>query len=85
MAGRASGRYERYFNDVWSSADGTTWVQETAAAPWVVRRGHTALAHDDRLWLIGGADGGLLSDVWNMMGPQTAAQQLSPESTEQRP
>ena len=38
MGGRASGSRDRFFNDVWSSADGTKWVQETAAAPWAVRR-----------------------------------------------
>jgi N-acetylneuraminic acid mutarotase len=69
MGGRSSGRTDRFFNDVWSSADGETWVRSTAAAPWRPRRGHTSVAFDGALWLIGGADAGLLGDVWSFRLP----------------
>lgn len=43
-------------NDVWSSADGLNWRQETAAAPWSPRQLHdNVLAFDGHLWVIGGS------------------------------
>ena len=47
-------------NDVWSSADGAVWVEETEAAPWAARAGHGSVSHDGRLWVIGGSP----RDVW---------------------
>lgn len=46
---------ERYYNDVWCSADGVTWEQVTANAPWSPRGmiGGSAV-FQDRIWLIGG-------------------------------
>lgn len=41
-------------NDVWSSADGKEWRQETAAAPWHERLWFSATAYRDRLWVLGG-------------------------------
>lgn len=43
-------------NDVWSSADGKTWKQETAAAPWSPRAYLQAVAHDNKLWVIAGGN-----------------------------
>jgi hypothetical protein len=47
-----------YFEDVWSSADGETWEQETDGAPFMGRRGHQLLTFNDgageALYLIGG-------------------------------
>lgn len=43
-------------NDVWSSADGTTWKQETARAPWPPRAYHAAVVHDDKIWVFGGGN-----------------------------
>lgn len=43
-------------NDVWSSADGRTWKQETANAPWSPRAYHQAVVHQDRLWVMGGGN-----------------------------
>jgi hypothetical protein len=43
-------------NDVWSSADGKEWRQETAHAPWSPRAYHAAVVHDDKLWVIGGGN-----------------------------
>ena len=44
-------------NDVWSSTDGKTWMQETADADWSARSSHQALSHNGRLYVLGGARG----------------------------
>jgi hypothetical protein len=65
------GRYGgSYFNDVWSSADGIDWVEETSDAPWSPRGYFATAVYDDRLWVIGGVNesgGGINSfgDVWS--------------------
>lgn len=56
------GGTEQYFfgddgdlrNDVWCSADGVTWAQATAQAPWAPRAYHGALQFDGKLWVFGG-------------------------------
>lgn len=48
------GDYASYRNDVWSSADGKTWEQVTASAPWSARAYHHVLVFDGKLWVIGG-------------------------------
>jgi len=55
-----------YYNDVWSSEDGATWKQHTAAAPWHPRQYHDVAVFDDRLWVMEGyhQDGGNRKDVW---------------------
>lgn len=54
-------------NEVLSSQDGITWVQELAAAPWEAR--HTAgyAVHRDRMWIVGGdiIQGHYQDDVWS--------------------
>jgi hypothetical protein len=55
-----------YHNDVWSTADGTNWTQETAAAPWMGRRGHTVAVYKNRLWVMGGSlSNAYFNDVWS--------------------
>jgi len=44
----------RAFNDVWSSADGVTWVEETAEAPWAARLWFSSVVYRDRIWILGG-------------------------------
>lgn len=41
-------------NDVWSSADGVHWQQETEAAPWHPRLWFSATVYRDRMWVLGG-------------------------------
>jgi hypothetical protein len=54
------------FNDVWSSADGVTWRQETAAAAFLPRVGPAAVASGGKLWVIGGnTAAGNVNDVWS--------------------
>ncbi|MEM8763303.1 MAG: kelch repeat-containing protein [Bacteroidota bacterium] len=41
-------------NDIWSSEDGDTWVQENASAAFAPRYGHRVVVYDNQMWLIGG-------------------------------
>ncbi|MCB1090947.1 MAG: galactose oxidase [Verrucomicrobiae bacterium] len=41
-------------NDVWSSADGVTWRQETESAPWNPRLWFSSAVYRGRLWVLGG-------------------------------
>lgn len=56
-------------NDVWSSADGKTWRQETAAAPWPARAYHQAVVHDGKIYVFGGGNYvpkyEAMNDVWS--------------------
>ncbi len=54
-------------NDVWSSADGRIWRQETAAAPWPPRLWFSAVSWRGHLWVVGGWSGSPSvnhGDVW---------------------
>ncbi len=60
-----------YFNDVWSSSDGVSWVQALSnnASPgpnqFSQRSGQTCLVYGNGLWVIGGFNGSTrLNDVW---------------------
>ena len=44
-------------NDVWSSADGEHWRQETSSAPWHERIWFSSVVYQDRMWVIGGWSG----------------------------
>lgn len=58
----------RAANDVWSSADGVSWRQETAAAPWPPRIWFSMAVYRDHLWILGGASSDPkrnLGDVWH--------------------
>lgn len=52
------------YNDVWSTADGATWRQETAAAPFSGRNSPILLNHNNQLYLIGGFSVSRAHDVW---------------------
>jgi hypothetical protein len=64
-----------YQNDVWSSADGKTWTHVNAnhPVPWGPRALHCTLAHDGKIWVMGGqtlpqfaaAAQRYYQDVWN--------------------
>lgn len=67
-AGGMSGSESLPLHDVWHSTDARTWVQQTAAAPWVARKNFGAILDEDgRLYVMGGLSGhgsGGLNDVW---------------------
>lgn len=54
----------KFFNDVWSSADGSKWTRHTAEAPWAARQYHEVAAHDGRLWVLEGYSGANRNDAW---------------------
>ena len=56
----------KFFNDVWSSADGMSWKQHLKNAPWHPRQYHEVAVFDDRMWVLEGyhAQGGNRRDVW---------------------
>jgi hypothetical protein len=41
-------------NDVWNSEDGVHWAKVAGAAPWHPRLWFSAVAYQDRLWVLGG-------------------------------
>ena len=55
MLGGLSWASPTLYNDVWSSKDGVDWTRQVERAPWAPRQlfGHV-VAHDDRLWVVGG-------------------------------
>lgn len=66
LIGGQRGMTPEYLNDVWSSADGSTWTRTTAAAPFAPRAEHALAVFNGRLWLVAGRNGsGYLSDVWS--------------------
>jgi hypothetical protein len=40
------------YNDVWSSADGVTWTQATAASGWTGRKWHSSVVYGNKMWVI---------------------------------
>ena len=54
------------WSDMWSSADGKSWVLETDDAEWAGRYDHQALSHNGRLYVLGGrVRSNRLNDVWS--------------------
>jgi N-acetylneuraminic acid mutarotase len=52
--------------DIWSSADGITWSEETANAPFATRSGHQVVVFNDKMYLIAGySDDGAKNDIWS--------------------
>jgi len=56
----------KFFNDVWSSADGVTWTRHVESAPWVPRQYHDVAVFDGRMWVMEGYNktSGNRNDVW---------------------
>jgi len=54
------------FNDVWSSADGVSWVQATGSAPFTPRTQHQAFVLNNQLCIVGGNEEGIVrkNDTW---------------------
>lgn len=62
----------RFFNEVWSTAEGRDW-QRHDDAPWHPRQYHDVAVWDDRLWVMEGyhRDGGNRRDVWHSADGET--------------
>jgi hypothetical protein len=67
-------------NDVWSSTDGKTWIEETkdSSAKFSTRNGHETVVFDDdgggeKMWVIGGneSNGNNKNDVWSSTDGKT--------------
>jgi hypothetical protein len=60
---------DRTLNDVWSTENGFNWTRIVSNAPWKPRAFHAAIAHNGRLWIIGGGYWAkrplLFGDVWS--------------------
>jgi hypothetical protein len=53
-------------NDVWSSADGNNWVQESTTNIWPSREAHGAVVFNNKIYVIGGRKGVTnYNDVWS--------------------
>ena len=57
-------RQRKFFNDVWSSADGVDWECHLESAPWAPRQYHEVAVFDDRMWVLEGSSGRNRKDVW---------------------
>jgi hypothetical protein len=55
----------KFFNDVWSSADGVNWICHIKAAPWAPRQYHDVAVFDGRLWVLEGWNQSNRNDVWH--------------------
>ena len=57
----------KYYNDVWSSADGANWERQTDAAAWAPRQYHEVASFDGQMWVMEGSVGrrGNRNDVWH--------------------
>jgi len=62
-------REDGNFGDVRCSDDGAEWTQVTADVVWSPRHEHSALVHDDRIWVIAGCGEDLGSQVWSLHTP----------------
>ena len=52
------------YNDVWSTADGTHWTQDTANAEFAGRWHPALIPHTGELWLVGGYGLSFSNEVW---------------------
>ena len=79
LGGLGIGTSNANLNDVWSSADGKNWSQETAGAEWKERTGHQAVSYNDRLYVLGGLDNGNdeLNNVWSSADGENWSQETA--------
>lgn len=54
----------KFYNDVWSTADGVNWERHVKHAPWHPRQYHEVAVFDDRMWVLEGWNLGNRNDVW---------------------
>jgi hypothetical protein len=58
-------------SDVWSTENGVDWTMVVPQAPWQPRAFHSAIAHNGRIWVMGGGHWGknptFYNDVWSSL------------------
>jgi hypothetical protein len=54
----------KFYNDVWSSADGGKWERLVEHAPWPPRQYHDVAVWDGKLWVMEGWNQQNRNDVW---------------------
>ncbi len=64
IAGSSGAGANNLRSDVWFSSNGLEWKEATAEAEFPKRNVHSAVAFDNKLWIIGGYDGDFANDVW---------------------
>ncbi|MGL4465415.1 MAG: Kelch repeat-containing protein [Planctomycetia bacterium] len=83
MGGWTNGRLPGHeaSREVWNSTDGKSWTQTTAAADWSARLAGGLVAHDGKMWILGGGenyyfgdDSDLKNDVWSSRDGKTWTQ-----------
>jgi hypothetical protein len=55
----------KYYNDLWSSADGVQWERAPGRPPWGPREYHNVTVFDGRMWVLAGYREANLDDVWS--------------------
>ncbi|MCP4645721.1 MAG: hypothetical protein GY851_35075 [bacterium] len=55
----------RFYNDVWSTADGVHWECHAESTPWHPRQYHDVAVFDGRMWVMEGWNKGNRNDVWH--------------------
>lgn len=74
----ADGGTPNTFSDVWSSADGASWTQHAAAAPFAARALHEVVVFNGRIWVIGGYTATTrLNDTWSSADGTTWTQETA--------
>ena len=54
----------KFYNDVWSSADGINWIRHLDNAPWTARQYHDVAVFDNKMWVLEGWNKENRNDVW---------------------
>ncbi len=54
----------RFYNDVWSTADGLHWERHLEHAPWAPRQYHDVAVFDGGMWVLEGWNQSNRADVW---------------------
>jgi hypothetical protein len=77
----------RATNDVWSSADGVHWREETPSAGWSPRLWFSSAVYRDRMWVLGGWSNNPArnwGDVWSSRDGKTWTQLKSKMTWKER-
>ncbi len=65
-------------NDVWSTEDGNTWIQEASSSTWSARYGHSVVNYNGQMVLMGGYSTQNENDIWRSTNGTTWTQTALP-------